>query len=132
MKINKKSKQLSRQILKASQDNGQVNEFKLRKFANLLTKEKSSQSKQILALLLKFLEREEAKNQVVLESAFPVSGTEKKKILNYFEKKLSKKLVIKEEMNKKLISGVKITLADDIWENTVLSNLQKLKGTVPI
>ncbi len=128
MKITKKSQQLAKQIFLASQKSGKTNEAKLRKFITLLVRNRSSNSKEILGALEKFLIREQKNSELILESAYPIESREKNAIKVFFEKKLGKKMILKELENKNLISGIKVSQADNVWENTVLSNLQILKG----
>lgn len=129
MKTSKKSQQIAKQIFRVSQDSGRMSETRLRKFANLLSSEGSIKSREILTSLKNLVEREQKKSEVVIESAFAITKTDKDKIRSHFEKKIPNKLDLKEVANKELISGLRIKFGDNVWENTILSNLQKLKGT---
>ena len=129
MKISKKSQQLAKQIFLVSQDSGKTNEAKLRKFVNFLSKEGSIKSRELLESLENLLKREQRNRELVMESAYPLNSKEKSKIRDYFEKELEIKLDLKEIENKELISGLKVKLGDNVWENTIWSNLQQLKGT---
>ena len=130
MKISKKSQQIAKQIFLVSQDSGKTNETKIIRFTNFLAKEGSSKAKEILESLEKLVEREQKNRELILESVYPLTKEYKKRIQNYFEKKVKINLELEEIENKDLISGLKIKLADNVWENTILSNLQKLKGTI--
>ena len=130
MKISKKSQQIAKQICLVSQDSGKTNETKIIRFTNFLAKEGSSKAKEILESLEKLVEREQKNRELILESVYPLTKEYKNRIQNYFEKKVRINLELEEIENKALISGLKIKLADNVWENTIWSNLQKLKGTI--
>ena len=130
MKISKKSQQIAKQIFLVSQDSGKTNETKIIRFTNFLAKEGSSKAKEILESLEKLVEREQKNRELILESVYPLTKEYKNRIQNYFEKKVRINLELEEIENKALISGLKIKLADNVWENTIWSNLQKLKGTI--
>lgn len=130
MKISKKAEQTAKQIFLVSKEKGKTSETRLKKFLSILSKEKSAKAREILSYLEKLLLIEKKNNQLVLESAFPLTKEERKNIQTYFESKFTKNLDVVEVENKDLISGIKIKLSDNIWENTVQSNLEKLKGSV--
>jgi len=128
MELNKKTKELAKEIFKKSFENKKLNESLLKKFIRIVADKKTPQSLEILKTLEKILARYNEENTLLVESAFPLKQIEREKIKETFEKTLGKKLQLKEVQNKELISGLKVKLSDNIWENSVLNNLEQLKG----
>ncbi len=129
MKISKRGQQLAKSVFKFSLNNGVLEESKIKDLTKVLVVSRTLLARQVLNSLEHLVEKYNSERQVVVESAFPLTESEREQVKAYFEKKLAKKLEIVAVENKKLISGIRIKLADNIWENSVVSNLDNLKGS---
>ncbi len=108
--------------------NGQ--EAKIEKIVQILKKDGSTKSIAILEGLAKITEKNEKQDNLYIESAFKLDEQIQNEITNSFEKQLGRKLepVFKEDKN--LIAGLRVKNGDFVWENSILSNLEQLKGVL--
>lgn len=128
MKTSVKAKSLAKQIIVSSTTNGTVDEEKLTKFVQILTQSDKQLSVQILSELRKNLAVKDRQKKLIVESAFPLDPETVESLKQRFEKKTNLKLELEEKTNKSLIAGIKVQYGDDVWENSVLSYLESLKG----
>lgn len=102
----------------------------LDKIIQILVKDSSPNAKAILMQLQKLLEKKQKENQLIIESSFELDPEVKDEFLAKFEKLLGKKLETIEIRNKDLIGGIKIKNEDFVWENSIRSNLEMMKGVI--
>ncbi|MCP9306633.1 F0F1 ATP synthase subunit delta [Mesomycoplasma ovipneumoniae] len=62
-----------------------------------------------------------------IQSAFPLSPSEIAKFEDLISQKLNKKIVLRPKINPKLISGIKITIDNHVFEHSLSSQLRSLK-----
>ncbi len=128
MKTTRSAAKLAKELLNSAIANGQLDENKLSNVTSKIAQFKGPAPRQVLQLLLKYVEKYNSQKQLVIETAFPLEKEMVDKITDQFEKLLNKKLTPIERENKDLIGGVRIINNDNIWENSVISNLKQLKG----
>ena len=96
----------------------------------ILKKDSSEGALTILQSLEKMILKNERQDELCIESAFELDKETTSKVKTDFEKLLGKQLEIKVKENKELIGGLKVSNGDFVWENSVLSNLEQLKGAI--
>ncbi len=128
MKTDKNIQKLAEDIVGKSKVNGTLDETILTKLTSVLKNSDEPVALQILAEIEKVLVRQEKQNTVLIESAFELQNEQLEDIKKYFEKREGRNLNIEFSINKKLMSGIKIQLGDFVWENSIVSKLDDLKG----
>ncbi|MBO7554911.1 MAG: ATP synthase F1 subunit delta, partial [Neisseriaceae bacterium] len=68
--------------------------------------------------------------QVVVYSAFPLSGAEQADLVSLLENRLDTKLQVRVEVDPALIGGVKIEFGDQVLDMSVQNKLNALKAAV--
>lgn len=130
MKSKKQIKALATAIISSSSKANVINQEILSRFISHLTKSTEAVAKRILSEIEAILSKREQENTLIIESAFKLDQEDLDKIKIYFEKKESKKLTVRFSINKFLIGGLKITLGDFVWEKSITTNLENLKGII--
>lgn len=128
MKTKNETKKIAKLIFQSAIVSGAVNETKLLKIVKIIKSKPSSQGKAILKHLEKILSVYEKQNQLGIESAFKLGSVEEAKIKHKFEKILNRELVVDSSENKDLIGGIKVSNGDWVWEDSIISKLNQLKG----
>ena len=77
-----------------------------------------------------FMLSEEQTQQVVVYSAFPLSGAEQADLVSLLENRLDTKLQVRVEVEPALIGGVKIEFGDQVLDMSVQNKLNALKAAV--
>lgn len=111
-----------------TETDGQTKE--LENIFQVLRKDGSANALAILQSLEKMILKTEKQSQLYIESAFELDKSTTSKIKTDFEKLLGKQLEAKVKKDKDLIGGLKVRNGDFVWENSVLSNLEQLKGVI--
>lgn len=130
MKNSKQIRQLAKAIIHSSKHDNVVDESMVSKFVTQISKDSDKSALRLLNELEHQLTVEEQKNTIFVESAYNLDKEQLEKIRSSFEKNEDRKLTIKFSINKNLLAGLRIRLGDFVWEKSVVSNLQNLKGTL--
>ena len=128
MTSNKQIKLLAKDILNSCKKDGVLNEATLKKFVSILANSEESVAKHILNNLESLAEIEEKKNTLIIESAYELETDQLEMIKQYFETKENRKLKVSFSINRDIIGGLKLSLGDFVWENSVMSNLETLEN----
>ncbi len=128
MKSKNENKKIAKLIYSSISVSGKVNETQLNKFVKIVKTYPSNQGKKILGLLEKMLTRYSESNKLEVESAFNLSNQEQNEIKKSFGKMLDKELEIESTENKSLVGGIRVSNGDWVWEDSVVSKLNQLKG----
>ena len=83
---------------------------------------------EIKALYGEYLSEEKNQLDVQIETAFELDESQQSRIVEALEKKLSKKINLKQHINEKLIAGAIIKADDLVIDGTVVEKLRKLKS----
>ena len=83
---------------------------------------------EIKALYSEYLSEEKNQLDVQIETAFELDESQQSRIVEALEKKLSKKINLKQHINEKLIAGAIIKADDLVIDGTVVEKLRKLKS----
>ncbi len=111
-----------------TETDGQTKE--LENIFQVLRKDGSANALAILQSLEKMILKNEKQSQLYIESAFELDKGTTSKIKTDFEKLLGKQLEAQVKEDKDLIGGLKVRNGDFVWEDSVLSNLEQLKGVI--
>lgn len=128
----KKSKSLIKLIRKLAEESfkdGKIIEGQVVKSIKVLKSLPTSDAVLALSEYLKDLKRIEREHTMYIETAFPLSPAQVKKMKKIVEKrnKIAKVLV---NINEEIIGGFKLRIGDEIWDESVLGKIKEVKEVI--
>ena len=128
----KKSKSLIKLIRKLAEESfkdGKIIESQVVKSIKALKSLPTSDAVLALSEYLKDLKRIERGHTMYIETAFPLSPAQVKKMKKIVEKrnKIAKVLV---NINEEIIGGFKLRIGDEIWDESVLGKIKEVKEAI--
>lgn len=130
MKIKNKNKKIAKLIFQSCLKKNEIDETKMGRLIEVVKAQPVSQTREILSFLEKLVIWYEKGQSLLVESAYELTAEEEKEIKERFTGLLGKDLSIKLAENKGLVGGVKISNGDFVWENSIVSKLNQLKGAL--
>jgi len=127
MKINKEIRQLSREMLRASFTNGQLDRQKIASLVDSLIRRKPRHYIDVLKNYRRLLRLELEKHSARIETASEVDSAIRSEILANLKKKYSKDLTAEFVINPQLLGGMRIRVGSDVWDGTVRGRLERLQ-----
>ena len=127
MKINKEVRQLSRQMLRASFTDGQLDRGKIASLVQSLIAKKPRRFLDILQNYKRLLRLEIEKRHAIIESASKLSPQSSSTILAKLKRKYGDDLTAEFRTDPTLLGGVRIRVGSDVWDGTVRNRLQQLQ-----
>jgi F-type H+-transporting ATPase subunit delta len=127
MKINKEIRQVSRRLVRASFDNGTLDETKVKKiFAEIIAK-KPRQYVRLLENYERLLRLEIDKHRARIESATELDKVAGERIVADLKRRYGSGLTTEFSVNPALLGGVRIRVGSDVWDSTVRNRLERLQ-----
>ncbi len=127
MKINKEIRQLSRQMLRASFTDGQLDRGKIASLVQALIAKKPRRFLDILQNYKRLLRLEIEKRHATIEIASELSSQNSSKILAKLKQKYGDDLTAEFRTDPTLLGGMRIRVGNDVWDGTVRNRLQQLQ-----
>jgi F-type H+-transporting ATPase subunit delta len=127
MKINKEIRQLSRQLLRASFTDGQLDRGKIASLVQSLIEKKPRHYLDILENYKRLIRLEVDKRHARIESASQLSAEVSARVLKNLKKKYGKDLTTEVVVKPELLGGMRIRIGSDVWDGTVRNRLERLK-----
>ena len=116
----------SKKLVKLSFDDYQLSLERIFAIIKILKINSPKNVKTIFKFYLKYLNREINKVYARLEYAGDLHNNEFNLIKKTIENELGHSVNIKKSLNISLIAGIRIIFSDNIWEQSIASNLQQL------
>jgi len=127
MKINKEIRQLSREMLRASFTDGQLDPGKIASLVQSLIAKRPRHFLDILQHYKRLLRLEIEKRHARIESATQLAPQAAVNIVERLKKKYGADLTSEFVVDPTLLGGVRIRVGSDVWDGTVRSRLQRLE-----
>ena len=127
MKVNKEIRQLSRQMLRASFTDGQLDRGKIASLVQSLIAKKTRRFLDILQNYKRLLRLEIEKRHATIESTSNLSPQNSSKILAKLKQKYGDDLTVDFRTDPTLLGGMRIRVGSDVWDGTVRNRLQQLQ-----
>ena len=127
MKINKEIRQLSRQLLRASFTDGQLDQGKIGSLVESLIAKKPRHYINVLENYQRLLRLEVEKRRARIESASELSSEVKEPIIQNLKRKYGQDLMPEFSVNPELLGGMKIRVGSDVWDGSVRNRLERLQ-----
>ena len=127
MKINKEIRQLSRDLLRASFTDGQLDRGKIASLTQSLIAKKPRNYIKVLENYKRLLRLEIEKRHARIESASELTEKTREPIIANLRRKYGNDLSTEFVVNEKLIGGMRIRVGSDVWDGSVRERLQRLQ-----
>jgi F-type H+-transporting ATPase subunit delta len=126
MKKNKEIRRLSREMLRASFTDGQLDRGKVASLVQSLIEKKPRHCIDILQNYKRLLRLEIEKRHATIESAEELSPEIREQIVSDLKRKYGADLTTEFVVNPQLIGGMRVRLGSNVWDGSVQNRLQRL------
>jgi F-type H+-transporting ATPase subunit delta len=127
MKINKEIRQLSREMLRASFTDGQLDSGRISSLVDSLIARKPRYYIDVLKNYRRLLRLEVEKRRARIETASDVDREATSKVIENLKKKYGDDLTTEFVVNPQLLGGMRIRVGSDVWDGTVRNRLERLQ-----
>ena len=127
MKINKEIRQLSREMLRASFTDGQLDPGRIGALVDSLIAKKPRHFIEVLKNYRRLLRLELEKRQARIETASEVDPATTSELVANLKKKYGSDLTTQFVVNPELLGGMRIRVGSDVWDGTVRNRLERLQ-----
>jgi F-type H+-transporting ATPase subunit delta len=127
MKVNKEIRRLSREMVRASFTDGQLDRGKIASLVQSLIAKKPRNYIGILQNYKQLLRLEIEKRHARIESATELSAETNSRILQSLKKKYGRDLTTEFVVNRELLAGMRIRVGSDVWDGSVRHRLESLR-----
>ena len=127
MKINKEIRRLSRQLLRASFTDGQLDRGKITSLVGSIIAKKPRHYISVLENYKRLLRLEVEKRRARIESVSEISSQAASKIFSGLKRRYGNDLTAEFVVNPGLLGGIRVRVGSDVWDGTVRGRLQRLE-----
>lgn len=127
MKINKEIRQLSREMLRASFTDGQLDRGRIASIVDSLIARKPRNYVEVLKNYRRLLRLEVEKRQATIETANDVDSATRSEVVANLQKKYGSDLTTEFVVKPELLGGMRIRVGSDVWDGTVRNRLERLQ-----
>jgi F-type H+-transporting ATPase subunit delta len=127
MKINKEIRHLSKQLLRASYTDGQLDSGRISSLVKSLIEKKPRHYIQVLEAYKRLLRLEIAKRTATIETATELPPDSAAQIVENLKRKYGSELAARFVVNKDLLGGMRIRVGSDVWDSSVRNRLHRLQ-----
>jgi len=127
MKINKEIRQLSREMLRASFTDGQLDPGKISSIIDSVTARKPRNYIDVLKNYRRLLRLEVEKRRARIETASEMDPATQSEVVTNLKKKYGSDLTPEFVVNPDLLGGMRIRVGSDVWDGSVRNRLERLQ-----
>ena len=127
MKINKEIRQLSREMLRASFTDGQLDRGKISSIIESVTARKPRNYIDVLKNYRRLLRLEVEKRRARIETASEMDPATQSEVVSNLKKKYGSDLTPEFVVNPELLGGMRIRVGSDVWDGSVRNRLERLQ-----
>jgi len=127
MKINKVIRRLSREMLRASFIDGQLDAGRIASLVGSLVERKPRHYIEVLKDYRRLLRLELEKRRARVETASELDSSVSSELVNNLKKKYGSDLTTEFVVNPELLGGMRIRVGNDVWDGTVRNRLERLQ-----
>ena len=127
MKINKESRRLSKELLRASFTDGQLDSGRISSLVKSLIEKKPRNYVNVLNEYKRLLRLEVEKRTATIESATELSPEVAARTVQNLKEKYGGDLTTNFVVNPELLGGMRIRVGSDVWDSSVRNRLQRLQ-----
>jgi len=127
MKINKEIRQLSREMLRASFTDGQLDPGRVSSVVDSVIARKPRNYIDVLKNYRRLLRIEVEKRRARIETASEMDPATRAEVVTNLKKKYGSDLAPEFVVNPELLGGMRIRVGSDVWDGTVRNRLERLQ-----
>jgi F-type H+-transporting ATPase subunit delta len=127
MKINKEIRRLSREMLRASFTDGQLDSGRIASLVDSLIARKPRNYIGVLKNYRRLLRIEVEKRRARIETASEVDRETSSRLVANLKKKYGSDLTTEFVVNPQLLGGMRIRVGSDVWDGSVRNRLERLQ-----
>jgi F-type H+-transporting ATPase subunit delta len=127
MKINKETRQLSKELLRASFTDGRLDNGRIASLVISLIKKKPRNYIKVLESYKRLLRLEVEKRSATIETATEVVPELSAQIVANLKRKYGSDLTARFVVNQELLGGMRIRVGSDVWDSSVRNRLHRLQ-----
>jgi F-type H+-transporting ATPase subunit delta len=127
MKINKEIRRLSREMLRASFTDGQLDPGRVASLVDSLIGKKPRNYVGVLKNYRRLLRLELEKRRARIETASDVDSATSSELVANLKKKYGSDLTAEFVVNPQLLGGMRIRVGSDVWDGSVRNRLERLQ-----
>jgi F-type H+-transporting ATPase subunit delta len=127
MKINKETRQLSKELLRASFTDGQLDSGRIAALVKSLIEKKPRHYIQVLEAYKRLLRLEVEKRTATIETATELPADSGAQIVANLKRKYGNDLDARFVVDKDLLGGMRIRVGSDVWDSSVRNRLHRLQ-----
>jgi F-type H+-transporting ATPase subunit delta len=127
MKINKEIRRLSREMLRASFTDGQLDPGRIASLVDSLIARKPRNYIGVLKNYRRLLRIEAEKRRARIETASEVDRETASRLVTNLKKKYGSDLTAEFVVNPQLLGGMRIRVGSDVWDGSVRNRLERLQ-----
>ena len=127
MKINKEIRQISREMLRASFTDGQLDPGRIASLVDSLIARKPRNYIDVLKNYRRLLRLEVEKRRARIETASEVDPEATSNVIENLKEKYGSDLTTEFVVNPQLLGGMRIRVGSDVWDGTVRNRLEQLQ-----
>jgi F-type H+-transporting ATPase subunit delta len=127
MKVNKEIRQISREMLRASFADGQLDSGRIASIVDLVIAKKPRNYVDILKNYRRLLRLELEKRRARIETASEVDPAVKSEVVASLKKKYGDDLTTQFLVSPQVLGGMRIRVGSDVWDGTVRNRLERLQ-----
>ena len=127
MKINKEIRRLSREMLRASFTDGQLDSGRISSLVDSLIARKPRNYIGVLKNYRRLLRIEVEKRRARIETASEVDRETSSRLVANLKKKYGGDLTTEFVVNPQLLGGMRIRVGSDVWDGSVRNRLERLE-----
>ena len=127
MKINKETRQLSRELLRASFVDGKLDSGRISSLLKALAEKKPRHYIQLLEAYKRLLRLEVEKRTATIETATALSPEAGEQIIANLKRRYGNDLAARFVVSPELLGGMRIRVGSDVWDSSVRNRLNRLQ-----
>jgi F-type H+-transporting ATPase subunit delta len=126
MKINKEIRQVSRELLRSSFTDGQLDNGRISQLVKSLIEKKPRNFRAILDNYKRLLRLEIEKRTATIETASELAPEAGQQIVGNLKRRYGTDLTTNFVVNPELLGGMRVRVGSDVWDSSVRNRLQRL------
>ena len=127
MKINKETRQRSKDLLRASFVDGELDGSRISSLIKSLIEKKPRHYIQVLEAYKRLIRLEVEKRTATIETATEFSPEAGQQIVDNLKRRYGNDLAARFIVNPELLGGMRIRVGSDVWDSSVRNRLQRLQ-----